>query len=65
MNQVGVQLNLYKKSKKSRGLGGRRQPPPMMLEEVMIYMGVLSNLCKQSKKLRGGWAGGGSPPHDV
>ena len=36
----------------------------MMFEEVMIQMGVQSNLCKQSKKLRGGW-GGGSPPHDV
>ena len=30
----------------------------MMCEEVMIQIGVQSNLCKQSKKLRGGGGGG-------
>ena len=36
----------------------------MMFEEAMIQLGVQSNLCKQSKKLRGGW-GGAAPPHNV
>ena len=35
----------------------------MMFEEVMIQVGVPLNLCRTSKKSRGGL--GGLPPHDV
>ena len=47
---------------KSSGGWGEAAAQPMMFEEVMIQMGVQSNLCKRSKKLRGGLGGGGGQP---
>ena len=58
MNQIGV--HLCKKSKR-----GRRQPPPMMFEEVKIQMGVQSNNPKSCGGGGGGGVEGGAAPHDV
>ena len=34
----------------------------MMFEKVMIQIGVKLNLCRKSKKSRGGWGGAVAPP---
>ena len=50
---------------KLAGVRGEAAAQPMMFEEVMIQMGVQSNLCKHSKKLRRGWGGWQFPQEDA